>query len=366
MSNSFQFLLNYYRQFPSEYVLATIIDTAGSTYQKPGARMLITPDLSSKGVLGGGCFESDLFEHATEVFLTKETKIVRYDTRALSEDVWGLGLGCNGAVTLLLNHFSSFNSDLLKDIEKCLAANIPGVLITVCESDHPQYLKGSHSFIDYHTLKNGNHDEPHKTKLYDVLERREAHLSENYIDGYKVTRFFDYISPPFSLLIIGTGEDVIPVTQFSAILNWQTTIVSHSPTPQNLPRFEQVQSFVSVSPEQLSLEFIDKHDAVILMTHNFSRDSEYLKAIILSDIEYIGLLGPKVRKERLLSTLPIDCKNDHHRIFGPVGLDIGAKKPEEIALAVIAQIHAFFNKKTSSSLSLKEQFKTPEPAVASR
>ncbi len=151
MANKINHLINAYRhlkQQAEDCVLATIIETFGSTYQKAGARMLITKQGKLIGLLGGGCFERDLVEQALSVFETGEAKTVFYDMRAPDDVVWGLGLGCNGAVRVLLQLLKAKeNFSPLNVIADTAEANLAGVLVTVYESGHPDFPVGHNFFL---------------------------------------------------------------------------------------------------------------------------------------------------------------------------------------------------------------------------
>ena len=137
MPNQFDHLLKTYQLLQStkqEIVLATIIETMGSTYQKAGARMLIAKDGEFTGLLGGGCFEADLREQAESLFENKQSKVIFYDMRSPEDEIWGLGLGCNGAVRISLQYLSKENNfSPLNDIAEAIEHIQTGVLATIFE-----------------------------------------------------------------------------------------------------------------------------------------------------------------------------------------------------------------------------------------
>ncbi|MEQ1531855.1 MAG: XdhC family protein, partial [Methylococcales bacterium] len=151
MANKINHLLSAYQQLQRQHencVLATIIETAGSTYQKAGARMLIKASGELIGLLGGGCFERDLLEHARSVFETGDAKTVFYDMRSADDEVWGLGLGCNGAVRILLQLLQAEQDfSPLQSIAAAAEANISGIMISIFESAHPDFPAGHSQFL---------------------------------------------------------------------------------------------------------------------------------------------------------------------------------------------------------------------------
>ena len=161
MANKINHLIAAYRRLneqPAHVVLATIVETFGSTYQKAGARMLIAKDGELTGLLGGGCFEKDLMEQALSVFETEKAKAIFYDMRSPDDLIWGLGLGCNGAVRVLLQLLKAedgFNP--LNTIADTAEANTTGVLVTTFESEHPDFPVGNSLFLPSNVI---DHEQP--------------------------------------------------------------------------------------------------------------------------------------------------------------------------------------------------------------
>lgn len=359
MSNQLAKSYHHIKNFSGNYVLATIIETMGSTYQKAGARMLIAESGEFTGLLGGGCFESDLNEHAAAVLASGKPKVVFYDMRSPEDAIWGLGLGCNGAVRVLLQAVTKNNQHTPFDlVQEGIENEQSGVLITYCESDHDQFKAGESVFLNSSTnntlQKKPACDEIFYQSAQDVLEKDTPLLAEHIIDGKKVTVFYDLLKPPFKLLIIGAGPDAVSVTTFAKLLGWQITVVDHREEFIKSERFPSVDYLINLTPSALNEKLqLDQFDALILMTHSIDYDERYLKMITNCNIPYIGLLGPAKRRDRLLETLKEESINIQDRVYGPTGLDIGARSPEEIALSVIAEIQAVTSKRDGGLLSQK-------------
>jgi len=153
MNTNLSALVSTFHSLRPEYdelVLATIIKTLGSTYRKAGARMLITPDDEFFGLLGGGCFEADLIAHARGVFENKQSKIVFYDMRAPDDEIWGLGLGCNGAVRILLQLVSTQDrQSTVRLIEQALLEKKKQVLLTICEAHNFDLWEGQDHLLPF-------------------------------------------------------------------------------------------------------------------------------------------------------------------------------------------------------------------------
>jgi len=359
MANKINHIISAYRLLNRQSencVLATIIETFGSTYQKAGARMLISQQGELAGLLGGGCFERDLVEQARSVFETGTAKTVFYDMRSPDDAVWGLGLGCNGAVRVLLqllkaeDHFSPLNT-----VADAAETNASGVLVTVYESGHIDFPPGLSLFFA------ASSDElpaaaffPFTTAALQTVLQQKPRLETHVVGDRQIKVFYDPVNPPLRLLIVGAGADAMPLVQCAKTLGWLVTVVDHRPAYVKKERFPQAGQLLHIMPEDIvdNLE-LDQFSALVLMTHNIEYDGRYLKAIVNSPIPFVGLLGPAHRKDRLLQNLGSDASQITARVFGPVGLDIGAETPEEIALSIMAGIHAELSGRSGRQLSTK-------------
>ena len=362
MANKINHLIDAYRQLKQQTencVLATIIETSGSTYQKAGARMLITKAGELTGLLGGGCFERDLAEQALPVFETGTARTVFYDMRSPDNVIWGLGLGCNGAVRILLQLLKAEDDfSPLNIIAVAAEANVTGVLVTVYESGHAGFPSGHSDFLPVSTTGNrqmlSSAAFPFTTSALQTVLQQKPRIEAHVISGQVIRAFYDPLQPPLRLLVIGAGSDAMPLVQCAKALGWRVTVVDHRPGLIKRERFPQANRLLHMMPEEISdnLE-LDQFNALVLMTHNVEYDECYLKAIVNCHIPFIGLLGPAHRKDRLLRNLGSDAIRITSRVFGPVGLDIGAETPEEIALSIMAGIHAELNGRNGRQLSPK-------------
>lgn len=337
-----------------EWVMATIIETKGSTYQKAGARMLISRDGELFGLLGGGCFEPDLTERAREVFDTRRPKIVYYDLRGPEEAVWGLGLGCEGAVTIFLQHLSADNDfQPLPAVKDCLDALRTDMLITVTESEIDNINTGLTflaSQLPEQKLPAEFIDEVEATASAFMHENTSRAVQHLVADG-TVNVFYSPVRPPLQLLIIGAGPDAVPVVKLAATLGWQVTVVDYRESYVKAERFPGACRVLQILPEELDAKLtLDAFAAAVLMTHRFEYDERYLRRLSSTQVSYIGLLGPVARRDLLLEALGPDADGIAGRVYGPVGLNLGGRLPEEIALSLIAQIQAVVHGRSGGHL----------------
>lgn len=362
MPNNHQHLLEAYarlRERGEDAVLATVVETFGSTYRKAGARMVIERSGAMDGLLGGGCFERDLLEQAKSVFETGIARCVFYDMRGLGDDVWGLGMGCDGAARILLQRLAaSENFHPLDRIAEAAHVQSTGVMLTVLTSDHPQYPAGYCQFLTepdagWPPLLAGV-PMPFVTSALQSLLQQSPRITEHRIDSARVQVFYDAVRPPWRLLVIGGGDDAAPLVQCAKLLGWRVTVVDYRPAYAKPERFTSADEVCLSPPEQLA-EHLDlsQFKALVLMTHHIDYDSRYLAALRGSRIRFIGLLGPARRRDRLLRHLGEDAEHLAYRVFGPVGLDIGAETPAEIAVSIMAGIHAELTGRRGQALTLK-------------
>lgn len=345
--------------------LATVVHVEGSSYRRPGARMLIEEDGQLTGAISGGCLEGDALRKALLVMTEKRSRLVTYDTMDDDDAKFGVGLGCNGIIQVLIEPIDDNdpNSPIqyLKAINEKRQNCILITLFSLLDKKDPQYgtcllLKEDGNIID------------HAPVLKDVLipDAKEA-LSDqnssfkNYISAdHNLTAFIEVIKPPVSVIIIGAGNDVIPLVDMADILGWELTVIDGRNSYAKKERFAAAcQVLVSKPEEALRKIKMDERTIFLLMTHNYNYDMAMLKQLLQMNVPYIGMLGPKKKRERILAELKDEglsfTEDQLSVLHSPVGLDIGAETSEEIAVSILAEIKAFFaNKDVQSLRKIKE------------
>jgi xanthine/CO dehydrogenase XdhC/CoxF family maturation factor len=293
-------------------VLATVVATAGSTYRKPGARMLLMADGSYIGLLSGGCLESDLQIHAREVLKSGVARTVEYDTRGPDDTLFGVGAGCEGTMRVLLEPAGPDSP-----AERALAS----------AGDIAQ-RGDSTSLVMVHDSAQWRLGTYRADEALPASERSRA--------------FVQTLTPPPHLLICGAAPDAQPVVSTARALGWRVTVVDHRPAYVVAARFAGADMHVA-HPQFLRREVdLARCHAAVVMSHHLPSDEIYLRELAAAGTPaYVGLLGPKARRRRLAQELGADMELLSTRIRGPVGLDIGATTPEGIALSIIGQIHAW-------------------------
>ena len=332
--------------------LATIVKVLGSTYRRPGARMLITPDCQIVGSISGGCLEGDVFDHAQQVMVSSEPILVKYDTTSADDIVWGLGLGCNGMVQVLIEHLTQQNEpSSMAFLAECFRQRQMGVIVTVFRIEGQVRTKvGARLMLHQNgTVISNIEDSNLATGIlddaYEALRTSRSKVKEYQLLGGSAEIFIEVIQPPVPLVIFGAGHDAIPLVRFAKELGWHVTVVDSRPAYATLGRFPLLDAAVISRPESIHESVtVNNHTVAVVMTHNYMHDREILRTLLLSPLRYLGILGPKSRTERLLQELReegIIPTNEHLlKFYGPIGLDIGADAPEELALAIVAEIQA--------------------------
>ena len=341
-------------------VLTTVIAAQGSTYRRAGARMLLTSDGCSVGTISGGCLEADVALRSQKVMATGQPTVVTYDTTSDEDIVWGLGLGCNGLVRVLIEPITPKQTDYVEFLSRCYGDHKLGVVATlVSVTALVQEKVGTRLMLQ----QNGSfisHFSP--SVAASVVEDARAALQSktSTLKSYQlpigeVEVFIEVIQPPLSLLIFGAGYDALPVARFAKELGWNVTVVDTRQSTATQNRFTDADAIVLSRPENITDHIsVGDRTVAVVMTHNYLHDLELLKILLPSQVCYLGILGPKSRTERLLAELrqigTQPTKEQIHRLYAPIGLDIGADTPEEIALSIIAGILAVITGRLGNQL----------------
>ncbi len=329
-------------------VLATVVDVQGSTYRRPGARMLMPDEGPAVGLISGGCVDTDLREHAADVIRTGMPRLVTYDSTSPADIVFGLGIGCNGIMKTLLERLDG-PADYLKFIAESLDSRQRSVAATVFSGEGQSRNEvGARLMLGRNGPMTGNIRD---AQLRALLERDAEKAMESGTSGVvrhelasgSANAFIEVIEPPLSLVIFGAGPDALPLAGIAGELGWHVTIVDRRPAYARKEFFPTADRVILADQQGAYPQIpLSPNDAAVIMTHNFEQDRQFLKLMLLSPVRYIGLLGPKHKAELLLRSLEEEgvtlTDEQHARLYGPVGLDIGAETPQEIALAIAGEI----------------------------
>jgi xanthine/CO dehydrogenase XdhC/CoxF family maturation factor len=349
-----------WRDAGEEMVLATVVATEGSTYSKAGALMLIAGD-DFQGLLSGGCLEGDLLQHARRCLNEDRARLVRYDMRDRREDeLWGLGLGCDGAIEILLRPLAARHGYFpVAQITEAALAGHRSTVALVTGGDGAAC--GSALVAVAGEVVGSDIDQTMARALAPHCAAVDAEPGPRRIrwpdtgDAPALDALVFPVHPPLRLLLFGAGPDTVPLIQMAHDLGWYVTQVDHR--PGNLT------ATAAAAPVDVSIDAapgdpgtglaMDAFDAAVVMTHHLPSDRAWLTALAGRAVPYVGLLGPAARRRRLLAEVcatleaqgTVAARHDAAalpaRTHGPAGLDIGAREPAAIALSILAEIQQF-------------------------
>ena len=325
-------------------VLATVVKTQGSSYRLPGARLLLTKSGERAGGISGGCLEDDLIKRAW--WLTANGPVIRkYDTTADGEiAAEGYGLGCNGIIHVLLERVTARNPSVLPYLESARKLRRPASIAHILA---PHELVGKRIALDADGLLQGSSsvDGALREELLDVMRR--AHESQLLFLPDDREVFIEKLAPPLHLLLFGAGDDAVSLVDFAKYLGWQVSVFdgrAHYARADKFPLADQVAVRSANSPAPV----VDPWTVAVVMTHSYSQDLDLLRTLAREPLSYLGVLGPRKRALQLLSESEAPSLNGH--LHSPMGLDLGGHGPEQVAVAVIAEIQAVLNGRSGGFL----------------
>lgn len=335
--------------------LATLTRTSGSTFRRAGARMLVCGDGSVVRGLSGGCPEADIIGRAREVIATGAARIVRYDRESGLDAL--LELGCGGELEVLIEPLvKARDLDFIDATAACLADRRSGVLASVFKRDGAVLPKPRRMVVDEgRIVVNEFGAGLISGVLADLaMERTPAAPSiERFSHGgsdWEV--LLEALIPPYALHIIGINAGAVALARIAIVLGWQVTLVddrddrgerawSGGLLPDEVRR-------VTATPSQIAERLaFDTRSFAVVMTHNLGRDVDYLRALAEAPLAYLGSLGSRKRVARLYEGSGLSTD----QLRAPAGLDLGSETPEEIALAISAEILAVISGRKAESLS---------------
>jgi xanthine dehydrogenase accessory factor len=342
--------------------LATVVRVRDSSYRSPGARMLITDDGKWVGSISGGCLEGDALRKARKVMIDKQAMTITYDTSEEDNKTFSINLGCNGVIDVLIEPIDPADEHNPVLLFESLLGLQEAAALASCFSAN-QELAGKKML-----LKNGSCffqnfscsalRQEVEEDLLELLTTKKSRTVEYEIDGELVEVFIELIQPPIRLMIFGGGYDARPLSQMAKNLGWSVTItdecVAHV-APVFFPRADHLSL---CHRDFVDREFnISANTACVLMSHNYEYDRDVLKKLLTTETPYIGILGPKKRFNKMLKEFTDQNHElsewDWERIHAPIGIDIGAETPDEIAISIIAEVMGKFTHRDAGYLKFR-------------
>lgn len=291
--------------------LATVVRISGSAYRRPGAKLLIEESGDTLGSVSGGCLEADVRVVARDVLATGSPTLRHYSTGTDEDVVWGLGLGCNGLVDVFIQSATEGPfAERAERLRERLAGDSPFVIATRIGGEGRGMVS---------------------------LKELSADRTEVLRTGGRET-FVESLLPPPHLLVCGAGDDARPLAAYATDAGFRVTVVDHRPGLLEAGGFPpSAQRVVARAEELTELPPADRALAVV-KTHSLAHDGAWVRRLLEAGLPYVGILGPRARTEKILGEIGAV---DSPRIFGPVGLDIGADGPRQVALSIVSELLAF-------------------------
>jgi xanthine dehydrogenase accessory factor len=348
--------------------LATVVSVEGSSYRRPGARMLVREDGQLTGAISGGCLEGDALRKALLAINENRNKLVTYDTSDEDDARFGVQLGCNGIVHILFEPIQASVANNPIELLKRFAANRePAVLVSLFSLEDKLLQPGlcmlaakEGTWDNFPNPLNEEIQQDLKVRALEAFSQNQSLTSSYVAEGTQLTAYIELLQPPLSLVICGAGNDAIPLAEAGYLMGWDVHIIDGRQSHATATRFPQASSVIVSKAEQaLNQVALDSRTAWVLMTHNYNYDLEVFRKLAQTECKYIGILGPRKKMQRMLDEL--EEKGLHlneatvRHLYSPVGLDIGAETAEEIAISIAAEIKAVFSKTTPRSLREKSE-----------
>jgi xanthine dehydrogenase accessory factor len=333
--------------------LATVVQVDGSAYRRPGARMLVTQEGILTGAISGGCLEGDALRKAQAVIFQQKSMLVTYDTTDEDDQKFGVGLGCNGIIHVLIEPIDfAIPENPVELIKKALSDRKTSLLLTLFSVHNSKSEQIGTIYLKKDNESFGGLSKVH-SDFRQVLEKEIAdfeapqNLIRSFSEYQQLSVFFEVIKPTVRILLFGAGNDTIPLVKLAEILGFESILIDGRKNLATSARFPSAKQIIQ-GPAEVVINQIetDLNTVALLMTHNFEYEVVVLEKLQTCMIPYIGILGPKRKTEKLIQRLEgkgIQVSTEN--LFAPVGIEIGAETSEEIALSILAEIKAVLNKK---------------------
>ena len=315
--------------------VATVVHIDGSAYRRAGAKLLIEAPGKMQGGVSGGCLEADVQEVALDAIQKRTACSREYRTGADEDTVWGLGLGCEGTVEVFVQPIAPDSIHSWRAIARFLDGDEPFAIATVLDGP----AAGSASVVIHRRLAAGETGDTELDRQLITLATKHIALRSSSLERIDSTRVFvEVLVPPPWLAVFGAGDDAIPLVRLAAGVGFRVAVIDHRPAFVTQSRFPEAhRRLVHRAEEGLEGVPLEQGAGAIVMTHTLAHDRAWVRALLGTPVAYIGVLGPRSRISRILEAAG---ETPDPRVFGPVGLDIGAEGPEQIAVSVMAEVLA--------------------------
>lgn len=328
MTHELKRIVQQYEKRQERAVLASVVALDGSSYRRPGVRMLIFKNGDMVGAVSGGCVEKEVLHQAQSVFSSGMPKVMVYDGR--------YRLGCEGILYILLEPFDP-DGAFLEQFRSCIED------------------RNAFKITSYFQKEYGENPNFHTVFHFGKASLPVSSLAEMQVED--LLTFQQHMEPCFQLVIIGAEHDAVQLCQYASLTGWEVTVVANPREEKTEKDFPGIHKLIQAEPESFQYS-LDDQTAVVIMTHSFVKDLQFVMALKEERGAYIGLLGPAKRREKLFGELLERCPDISEafleQIHGPAGIDIGAETPQEISISILSEILSTINKIEPQPLKHKE------------
>ena len=326
--------------------LAMVTNISGSAYRRPGAKLLVDAGGGFLGGISGGCLEEDVREIGLGVLETGTTRVLHYDTGTDESKLWGLGLGCDGEVDILVQPIAAADAvaagGAWATVRKLLDGDAPFALATLVDVEKGRpggtIVVGARGRLAGSLADLGPETAALEAEVVHVASSALAR-GRSRLDALGARRVFtDVLLPPPKLLLCGAGDDARPTVMLAATVGFRVAVADHRAAYLTAERFPDAQRLFLVRPEEDAPGLpADGDTYAVIKTHSLMRDTAWVKRLAATEIPYLGVLGPRARIEKIAAELGL---TGDPRLFGPIGIDIGADGPEQVGLSIVAELLA--------------------------
>ncbi len=332
--------------------LASVVNVEASSYRRIGARMLVSSNGQWIGGISGGCLEGDALKRSQQAIFKNKSSRVIYDTMDDDKNQIGVGLGCNGRIEVLFTPIDpNDKNNPIEQLRQIVESDAPSILLKIIEVGTSDELLGQTQIVK-EDLSNLNFCNLDPLKLNNAItetlrKQRPQVLNFEYQSGEQLKVLIEFLRPETKLVIVGHNYDVNAFVGIAHELGWEMHIVGAvKKFSKNIfSKSKQVYPY-----EDFEKVPIDEFTAVVLMSHDYNWDKKMLPHFLKAKPPYVGMLGPKKRMQKMQDELQLQDLDQVKYFYSPVGLDIGAETPEEIALSIASEIITVFRKRAGGYL----------------
>ncbi len=343
-----------YTELPVSMALASVVSVEQSSYRRIGARMLVCSNGIWEGGISGGCLEGDALKRAQIAIFKNKCSIVTYDTLEDDENQIGVGLGCNGKIDILFEPIDiSDASNIIEQLRTIANSQQPRVLLKKISPEYPEQL-GNHCLVeesDINDIPVDFHRADLNTVIKDAFRKGRPQILKRDTAAIESDILVEYIRPETNLVIIGDNYDVNALIGIVNELGWNIFIVGRLKKMNKYMTEHAHGIFEYESLQELSS---DRFTAFVLMTHDYNWDIKLIPEILKKEHFYFGMLGPRKRLQKIMGEDSLKSLQLDKKLHSPIGLDIGAETPEEIALAICSEIISVMRSRDAGFLKDRE------------